>query len=217
MDDMRCGKATRKDIADGMRRHYRDISTQAQSWMNTIDKAIDAWEREPTLTAQLAQAKEDLESEKLMFKSLTEHVEVHEGELKEDLAAITLHRDQLAEEVVMVLRPRVGEAKAWLRQFNTCLSLQEMVKLLRGVYKFLNTMAEAEAEPTPPSKSIQRRVAIQSGGECVVVRRKQIINLRITIMRLLQRHKDDKIDWDTLEEAVEYELKDALTQGREGE
>ncbi|MFA5025659.1 MAG: hypothetical protein WC503_04090 [Candidatus Shapirobacteria bacterium] len=32
---------------------------------------------------------------------------------------------------------RLTEAEGWLRQFNTCLSLQDMTKLLRAVHKFL--------------------------------------------------------------------------------
>lgn len=45
---------------------------------------------------------------------------------------------------------RLVEAEGWLRQFNTCLSLQDMTKLLRAVHKFLYT-AETSSKQNEPS------------------------------------------------------------------
>ena len=38
-----------------------------------------------------------------------------------------------------ITEKRLSEAEGWLRQFNTCLSLQDMTKLLSAVHKFLIT------------------------------------------------------------------------------
>lgn len=52
-DNGTCAQATRVEIAEGARRHYADVSLQAQHWMSNIPNAIDAWEREPALVDAL--------------------------------------------------------------------------------------------------------------------------------------------------------------------
>jgi hypothetical protein len=47
-------QATRKDLAENARRHYEFVSKEASDYLTTIPNAIDAWEREPALEAQLA-------------------------------------------------------------------------------------------------------------------------------------------------------------------
>jgi chromosome segregation ATPase len=58
--DNNCAKATRYDLAQGMKEHYRELSGKCCSWSNQIEPAIDCWEREPTLRAELAELKKRL-------------------------------------------------------------------------------------------------------------------------------------------------------------
>ena len=39
-------------------------------------------------------------------------------------------------------KTRLSEAEGWLRQFNTCLSLQDTIKLLHSVAQFLSRGAD---------------------------------------------------------------------------
>jgi hypothetical protein len=39
-------------MANTLRRHYSRVTTEAHEWINTMDRAIDAWEREPDLIAE---------------------------------------------------------------------------------------------------------------------------------------------------------------------
>ena len=53
--DAGAAQATRKEMADHARAHYEHTSLDAMSWCSTIPHAIDAWEREPVLGAELAE------------------------------------------------------------------------------------------------------------------------------------------------------------------
>ena len=126
------------------------------------------------------------------------------------LAVITAHRDQFAEEVAM-LWPRVNEAEELLKYvLSPAFYAKNRTQRDKPIQAFL--APTPEAEPTPPSKSIQRRVAIQSGGDCVVVRRDDLpyyLHFAQTTVRLG--------GYSPKEIEVIDRLKAALVQGREGE
>lgn len=46
-------KTPHKDIVRGLREHYEDLSRQASHWSSGMEKAIDAYEREPELLAEV--------------------------------------------------------------------------------------------------------------------------------------------------------------------
>lgn len=52
--------ATRAELAAYARRHYEGVSGVAQSWYSLIPEAIDAWEREPQLEAQILRLQAEL-------------------------------------------------------------------------------------------------------------------------------------------------------------
>ena len=60
MSEHQASKATQKELAEGARAHYKALSMAGHGWLNTIPQAIDAWEREPELTQQLAEAQDNL-------------------------------------------------------------------------------------------------------------------------------------------------------------
>jgi len=53
--------ATRKELADQLRRHYDEISSQACDWHSAMLKAIEAWQREPSLLQRIAELERQLE------------------------------------------------------------------------------------------------------------------------------------------------------------
>jgi len=47
-------QASRKQIADQMRAHYKELSGECSDWLSAMPEAIDAWEREPVLLERIA-------------------------------------------------------------------------------------------------------------------------------------------------------------------
>jgi len=53
--------ATREELANQLRRHYDEVSSQACDWHSAMLKAIEAWEREPLLLQQIIELEGQLE------------------------------------------------------------------------------------------------------------------------------------------------------------
>ncbi|KKL53528.1 hypothetical protein LCGC14_2274530 [marine sediment metagenome] len=89
-------QATRADLAEGARKQYEFVCREAHDWLSTIPQAIDAWEREPELKEQLAEAQE--EKKKDVYADCWNKLIDETAEMHAQITELTLLNSDLSRE-----------------------------------------------------------------------------------------------------------------------